>query len=302
MDGLDELGRRASQLEREGRFSEAEALLRQAGAADGNDSTTAYALGIRLLRQGRFDEGWPLYEARHLLAGSRPKPCLSFPEWDGSDVASLLLLPEQGFGDQIMFARYAPLLKARGIDVTLACEASLARLFSSLGVRILPISGAVQLSRHDAWALVGSLPRHLASIPSKPYLTAEARAKGGVGLIAAGNALPDPRRSLDNASIGYLTSHFGARSLMPQDTSAKDFQDTAELMAGLDLLVTIDTAGAHLAGALGIPTTLLLPHLADWRWGLEERTGWYPSVTLLRQSAPDDWASVLPRIKMSERQ
>lgn len=301
MEGLADIGRRAGLLEREGRFNEAEALLRDAIAAAGQNPAITYALGILLLRQGRFEEGWPLYEARHFLAGNRRKPQLSFPEWDGNAVRSLLLLPEQGFGDQIMFARYAPILKTRGIDVTLACEASLARLFSPLGVRILPISGSAELPRHDAWALVGSLPRYLGNVPSTPYLAGKVQVKGGVGLIATGNALPDPHRSLDKLSTAHLTSNFSARSLMPQDTGAKDFQDTADLMAGLDMVITVDTSGAHLAGAMGIPTVLLLPHLADWRWGLEGRTPWYPSVKLVRQKSPGDWMSALAQIKTFEQ-
>lgn len=86
----------------------------------------------------------------------------------------------------------------------------------------------------------------------------------------------------------------GAISLQPKDTGDRDFQDSADLFAGLDVIVTVDTAAAHLAGSLGKPTLVLLPKHADWRWmRARPDSPWYPSARLLRQSEAGDWASTL---------
>lgn len=283
------------------RHDEAEAVLRAGLARWPDDHRFRLNLGFLRLAVGDFAEGWPFYESRR-WAEEAPvaTPRLSFPEWRGEPVSSLLLFPEQGFGDQIQFARYVPLLKARGIAVTLACAPALARLFAPLGVPILPAEGQVVFPPCDAWALIGSLPLRLGTrpetIPSPAPLLARPRPAGGrVGLAWRGKPRPDPNRSLPPALAERILARPEVISLQPEDTGARDFQETAEIMAGLDLIISIDTAMAHLAGSLGQPTWLLLPALkTDWRW-MRDRTDslWYPSMRILREPGPGRWAEVV---------
>jgi ADP-heptose:LPS heptosyltransferase len=140
-----------------------------------------------------------------------------------------------------------------------------------------------------------------------------------VGLVWGGNAIPDARRSATLADfaplaevsdVTFFSLQKGAHAEQLKHAPAglrivdlapelNDFSDTAAALANLDLLITIDTAAAHLSGALARPTWVLLPHVPDWRWlaGTDERTGWYPTARTFRQPAPGDWNSVIERVK-----
>lgn len=284
------MGAAAGALERAGRYPEAEAVLRKVLAAHPQHAAANYALGILLLRQGRYAEGWPHYDYRHQLTGGTRKPQLSFPEWKGEAVSSLVLLPEQGFGDQIMMARYVPLLRARGISVTVVCPLDLVRLLTPLGAPIIPIGTEVRIPRHDAWAMLGALPWRLGTIPAEPYLPGRAGGQG-VGVVTRGRTNAEPPQGHER-----LLALPGAVSLQPQDSGAKDFEDTAEIIRGLELVISVDTATAHLAGAMGKPTWLILPLLGDWRWGPGETNAWYPSMRQYRQAKPGGWTEVIDRI------
>src|SRR5262249_54819307 len=122
-----------------------------------------------------------------------------------------------------------------------------------------------------------------------------------LGVMARGNPAHDNdhRRSLTPKACEGLMSLPGAVSLAPQDTGARDFWDTAAVIMGLDLVISVDTALAHLAGALGKPCWLLLPAVGcDWRWGTEgSATPWYPSLRLFRQRTPGDWGGVVVDVR-----
>jgi hypothetical protein len=284
-----------------GREAQAEAIFRK-GMQMAPSAQLGLELAHLLLGQGRWEEGWPLYE--HRIGVVATEPALSFPKWRGEplDGRSLLIWWEQGFGDQIQFARFAPLL-ARNARVTILAGPELAPLFATLaGVKVIRAEGAVDIPRHDYWTLPCSIPQFLGvtpdNLPGASYLHAEARGGGGVGLVTCGNPrhLNDAHRSLD-ADSALRLRRLGC-SLAPEDTGAATFKDTAEIVAGLDLVVTVDTSAAHLAGALGKPVWILLPAIkTDWRW-LKGRpdTPWYPSARLFRQRATGQWSAVIDEV------
>jgi len=296
----------------QGRLELAEAGYWRTLALAPGAATTQRTLAVLLLAQGRYPEGFALLEARHELPGMR-KPALPYPEWRGEDLAGrrLLIWPEQGYGDQIQFARFAKLLKDRGADVTLLCHAELVRLFeSSLGVRALAAAGAVAFPDPDYWVMQGSLAARLGvtvdTIPNAPYLRASQSwppLGGGfkVGLKTEGNPTHsnDANRSLP-ADLAQRLRDLPARivELDPAVSGARDFADTAAIVAQLDLVISVDTSAAHLAGAMGKPVWVLLPAVeTDWRWLLNRTDSpWYPSMRLYRQGRGEGWETVVARV------
>lgn len=153
------------QHQKAGDFAGAERALRSALRLAPGDARIRALLGEVLLGEGRYREGWPLFEARMDVPelGS-PRPPLDEPEWRGELLAGkrLLIVGEQGAGDQIMFARFAPLIQAQGAQVALLCLQSLARLFAgSLGVEVYAMAGRIDMPDPDVWCLSGSLAGRL---------------------------------------------------------------------------------------------------------------------------------------------
>lgn len=334
------------------RFPEAEAAYGRALASDPGHADASFNLGLLFLRTGRLAEGWPLYEFRY--HGNRteqriPLPDLPCPQWQGESLAgkSLLVWPEQGFGDGIQFVRYLSRLKAAGASrVTLVCKPPLQALFQGLegADGVLTPDEARQAPAHDFWTFLLSMPLHLGttldSIPAAiPYLQApperlaawQGRLPAGklrIGLVWKGSTAHrnDRHRSLPNlAALAPLWKIPGAVFVSLQKGQGEeeaatpppgqpithlgsdiaDFADSAAIVAQLDLVITVDTAIAHLAGALGIPCWVLLPKMgADWRW-LDDRADspWYPgSLHLFRQQAPADWSATILEVAEALRQ
>jgi tetratricopeptide (TPR) repeat protein len=303
-----------------GRTDLAEAEYRTALALRPGDEPALLALGGLCLSMGRYAEGWPLLDVRVTLhPGLVPQISLSFPEWKGEPLTgkSILVWVEQGFGDQIQMARFTRELKALGASrITLGCRPPLAHLFSTLESVdvVIPVAAKAKISveTHDYWIRCFSLPGRLGmtleTLPGQPYLSAPADrrarwadyAKGAraglvwqvstTGFNARHKVLPDQlaRRLLDRGVI----------SLQPEDTGAQDFADTAAIIEGLDLVISVDTATAHLAGAMGKPCWTLLPYVhCDWRW-LRARTDspWYPTMRLYRRTDPQGWTQTVDRV------
>jgi len=290
-------------------------------------------LALAELVLGNLERGWPEYEWRMRCSDVLPPRQISLPAWDGNRIVgkTILLYSEQGFGDAIQFIRYAPMVAGMGGRVVLECPAVLLPLFRGFpGVDRVLASGA-PLPACDFQRALASLPglfkTTLRSIPAPiPYLAADAEAAESwrkriepsgdvlqVGLAWAGRAenRNDRNRSIRLENFSPLAKVAGVQfhSLQTSRTTnaalalsdwsdlLKDFGETAALIANLDLVISVDTAVAHLAGAMGKPVWLLLPFPPDWRWMLDRANSpWYPTMRLFRQKAPGDWQDVIRRV------
>lgn len=301
-----------------GDFPAAEAELRQALSLEPSHPRCRAALGLALLGQGRLAEGFGFYDAWREIPDNpvTPAPDLGAPVWSGEPLAgrSVLIWGEEGFGDQIMYARFAPLLQAQGAQVIWVCHPALARLArDGLGVESIPTQkGALSISGLDFAAPTSRLPvvfmQRLRTPPPAPYLTSPPPIviQGQtIGVVTRGNPQHDNdrNRSLPPAAAAELMALPGVVSLLPEDTGARDFWDTAAIIAGLDLVISVDTSAAHLAGALGKPVWLLLPAIGcDWRWGTDRNdSAWYGAMRLFRQTTPGDWTGVLDQVRAELR-
>ena len=325
------------------RDSEAEQHLRQAFDLNPASQRTRLNLAMLLLTLGRLEEGWPLHEARHhpdLPDPDAPLPSLDSAQWQGESLSgkSLLVWPEQGYGDMIQFCRYLPELKRQEArNITLVCRAAQVTLLRTLaGVdQVIALDDwKPSMGPFDYWTLPMSLPLHagtgLDNIPAViPYLhsNAERRAlwrtklpprhgKKRVGLMWRGNPhhANDDRRSLPEASllapllqierIEFFSLQINSDEIVPDSitdlgASITDFADTAAILQQLDLLITVDTAAAHLAGALGVPCWIMLPaYRTDWRWMRNRADSpWYPeTMRLCRQQPGESWHPVIARM------
>lgn len=329
------------------RLSEAEAEYRFVLAIDPQHADAQWNLGLLLLLLGRYEEGWPFYEARYsekrtdCVARIPKLPC---PQWQGESLAdkSLLIWPEQGFGDYIQFSRYARILKAQGVSrLTMVCAPPLKPLLETLESVDAVVTTSESIPRHDFWSFPMSLPLHLGTTRGNlpdiiPYLSVRAKrtehwrpqipADGfNVGLVWRGNPghANDAQRSLPDLKIlaplwhiagtRFISLQMGCSQDLEEITAAglpivslgpeiQDFADTAAIITQLDLLISVDTAAAHLAGALGKPCWLLLPTPnADWRWLVDRQDSpWYPGVMrLFRQTEPQDWLGVVKELELS---
>jgi hypothetical protein len=306
---LDEMNDALAALAAVGQLAEAEIGLKALLAENPTARTVRKNLGLVLMSQGRYREAGPYYRERHLAPDARPKPALPYPEWAGEPVAGrrLLIFPEHGFGDEIMFARFAPVLARAGAAVTLLCAPPLERLFreSLPDVEIIAARGEVAFADPDYWSLTTDLLFNTGAapdtLPAEPYLQARPSGRGGVGVRTRGNPAHsnDARRSLPEEIAAELLALPGAVDLDPAASGAPDFHKTAETVAGLDLVITVDTAVAHLAAALGKPVWILLPFFStDWRWMRGRADSpWYPTAKLFRQGADQAWRPVLEAVQ-----
>ncbi len=279
-----------------------------------------------------YEARWATPDFRHMRPNSLP------PQWRGEDIrgSRILIYHEQGFGDTLQFVRYVPRVAALGATVVLKVQPPLVRLLRSIYSGAITVVSTESEEGSDAeWSCpLLSLPQvfgtNLANIPQDvPYLPAdpleahawaERLSANGlrVGLVWAGNPkhTRDRLRSIALEQLGRLTRmqgvtfyslQKGAASTDPASSPLpiidlsehlEDFAVTAAVIANLDLVICVDTAVAHLAGAMGKPVWLLLAHVCDWRW-LRDRTDspWYPTMRLFRQQAIGRWGDVLEQVE-----
>lgn len=291
---------------------------------------------VRLML-GDYAGGWEDYEDRWSAPGCTiDSRVFDRPRWRGEEGGgrTILLFAEQGFGDTVQFCRYAPAVAARGWRVTLEVQPPLVDLLRASfdGIAVVP-RGPVT-PPHDVQCPLMSLPRvfgtRLETVPAVvPYLRADperaarARTRLGpdfnVGLVWAGSPTQanDINRSLPLEALRPLLAVPGVRFFsvqkVPRPGDAAilaglpavtdlgpelgDFADTAAVLQALDLLITVDTSVAHVAGALGRAVWVALTCVPDWRWLLERNDSpWYPTARLFRQTRRGDWEGVVRRI------
>jgi Flp pilus assembly protein TadD len=304
---------------------------------------------LMLLKQRDFERAWPDYEARKQSLREKRANDLPWPEWDGSSLAgrSIYVYPEQGLGDEIMFASCLPDLIERADACTVECHAKLEAIFRRsfpeaqiLAKNAWRDSRAIAPQPPDCKVAIGSLPLFFrASADAFPahrgYLRAEeAKVLRWTNRLAA---LPGSRKIGISWRGGLLSTRRGLRSIPLQawepvltcpdidfislqysDADAEiealrqtvgvdvhhwqdaidDYDETAALVAALDLVISVQTAIVHLAGALGKTTWALITAVPEWRYGLEGPSmPWYPAVTLIRQTDPDQWDGVLAAVR-----
>ena len=314
-----------------------------------DDKDAQFGLGNVLIAKGKFADGWRLIEARiDNPIYPRYQPVL--PRWHGEDLAAkhLWIYEEQGFGDEILFARFLPLLAERAGRLTLQCKPELHRLLSSIpGIDCVPHKG-----RMPAGEMAADFELPLLSIPARlnivdpailaklppisvceklvsrwqklvsdavaaltaQHLPLARRPRIGLAISGAAHRKDNQLRSVPshclNAIIAQdcdffwiqpVSDHAEGAALKTRviDLTAElnDFADTGALLLQLDLVITVDTAVAHLAGTLGMETWLLLPRMRDWRW---EIAGfgclWYPRVRCWRVAENLNWQQLADEV------
>ncbi len=315
-----------------GRVEEADTLYRRAIALRPDYAEARHGLAVKMLLTGRYAEAWPQFEWRWHVPDVQPRR-LPQPRWTGEPLAgqTLLLYAEQGFGDTLQFCRYASLFGPE-VGIVLEVPRPLVRLLETLpGTRRLVAVGDA-LPPFDLHCPLLSLPgafgTTVETIPAQtPYLHATApevercrRRLAGlprpwVGIAWAGNPQysQDAERSipfrtltplLQTPGVTFVSLQKDRTSEQPQDlpfpdwtSELTDFADTAALIGALDLVISVDSAVAHLAGALARPVWLLNRFNTEWRW-LQNRedSPWYPTLRQFRQQRPGDWDGVLQAV------
>ena len=279
--------------------------------------------------EGDMRSAWSAYEWRYRtdrFAAFGDE--LTSPRWQGEDVRgkTVLVRAEQGFGDAIQFARYVPELAARAGSVIFDMRTELVDLMRTLESAVDITEQRTRSGDEDLHVGLMSLP-HLLDLEDRmcpvpvPYLhayparTAVWRDRLGpgrkIGITWAGNPHHplDRVRTIDPDMLAPLWAVDGVDWVSLQhDAPAppgvanivgdlSDFADTAAVIANLDLVIAVDSAVAHLAGALGAEVWMLLPTAHEWRWPVTgDGTGWYPSMRIWRQSTPGDWSDVIAAV------
>jgi tetratricopeptide (TPR) repeat protein len=292
-----------------------------------DDGQILFNRSLALLSVGDFARGWPDYENRFKSNPPVHQRFNNLPRWKGEvlDGKSILLWCEQGYGDSIQFIRYAALLADSGAIVLVeAQDERIAPLLArAAGVSKVIVRGSEPLSSDFQIPLL-SLPGIMGNLPCPPayleikqeeidfwnnLIRSEGRPKIGIAWAGRPAHENDRNRSIQPHSFEplgqfndalFISLQFSSAGIITEPplldltASVHNFVDSAALIAGLDLVITVDSAVAHLAGALGVPVWILLPYNPDWRWLLNrDDTPWYRSVRLFRQKKPFQWHCVI---------
>ncbi|OGU35745.1 MAG: hypothetical protein A2068_06690, partial [Ignavibacteria bacterium GWB2_35_6b] len=299
------------------------------------DAAAHFNKSVALLLSGKFEEGWKEYEWR-FKKGNLAKPEFVKPEWNGENLSgkTILVHDEQGIGDSIQFVRFLKLLKEQNAKVIFKCRRELINLYKNFESidEFVELTNKVKSSFDFEISLL-SLPRilktNLINIPTpnetlkidntlseywKNKLSGNEKLK--IGLVWKGNPeheydykrscrLSDLKNFLKNENAEYYSlqkendkeelQNYGVIDLSKEFSA---LENTAACITNMDLIITVDTAAAHIAGALGKETWVLLSKIPDWRWLLERNDSpWYPSVKLFRQKENGNWETIAGEIK-----
>ena len=294
--------------------------------------------GMGLLTIGRYLEGWSDYEWRLKMKEFAPRD-FEGPRWHGEPLAgkSILIPGEQGFGDMLMFLRYLPLVKAKGGRVVLECRPELATLLDGcpdIDELVVKEPGVPHTVSYDAYCYLLSLAEvfqtELETIPPicpnqlqvrseqtaawQHRFSADLNFKIGITWASKSDHPTSKHRSASLEAFGVLTeqpgiSVYSLQKGVPCDAvpgvvdlsdELTDFSQTCAAMQHLDLVITVDTSVAHVAGAMGRPVWILLPYEADWRWLRHGETSrWYPSARLFRQAERGEWHPVFEQVRQA---
>lgn len=304
-------------------------------AIEADNERANWNKALTLLLAGRFEEAWPLYEARWGSFRKIGKPKFAEPEWDGSEGnGTILLYCEQAFGDAIQFLRFLPLVRQRGWRIVLECAPNIQRLFEDSGLADAVIAFRQPRPAFECWLPIMSLPRifgiSVDTVPAEiPYLGGAKNQTDGkavprredtlnVGIVWQGSLTNKPGhirscrltdfahlRKVDGVALFSLQSQISSEdaalleeySIPDLESGLMDFADTAAVVRQMELVISIDTAMVHLSGALGCPTWVILPVFPDWRWMRDrEDSPWYPGMRLFRQKTFGDWTSLFGRV------
>jgi tetratricopeptide (TPR) repeat protein len=316
-------------LEHQGRYGEALACYDRALTLRPDYAQAHFNRAHALLLTGDFAEGWREYEWRFAVA--RYDRRFDRPLWSGEPLAgrTILIHAEQGFGDTLQFVRYLPAVAERGGRVVLEAPKELVRLLRSVDgiAEIVPVGE--RLPPFSCHCPLLSLPRvfatNLATIPgAAPYLRVPAETAAAwveripaapglrVGVVWAGTTqhatnIRSLRPLFEVAGVDWFSLQVGERArdaalldgvkIVDLAPWLGDFAETAAAICRLDLVVSVDTAVAHLAGGLGRPAWIMLPYNPDWRWLLRrEDSPWYPTARLFRQKNANDWPGMICEI------
>lgn len=325
-----------------GRHEEARVELEKAIRAHPDDAELHIQLSFALLALGDYPRGFEEFEWRWKGDELSP-PEMPIPQWRGEDLEgkTILVMPEQGFGDTILMARFLPLLRARGCRIRLICKPPLRRLLAGIDAVQRYADTRSDIAECDVWTPMMDLPRYLGTtletVPPPAQLVipedSAARARAitapfadmlRVGVLWSGSVTyrGNHKRSFSHRAFLPLAAipgvqlfslykgplaeafHADGTSCLIVDAAShdRDFADSAALIRELDLVVTMDSAIAHVAGSLGAPVWNLLHSEAYWLYEpFRDHTPWYPSMRLIRQEKSGDWAPVFGQVEQEVR-
>ena len=332
---VENLMLRCSLRSRRDEFDQAKAALEQILALHPKDIRATSERGMLELLYGRYDEGWEDYKATYFLSEvSRRR--FDVPEWKGEPApdATVLIQINQGVGDCIQFLRYLTPMRERVGRIVLECHAYTRALYENHpAVDEIVLTNAP--AQYDYYVcstmLAGLFWKDYGPLPAESYLTPDAlkverwrqrfAAEPGfkVGVVWAGNTgfVNDhlrstvlesfaPLKDVSNVRLYSLQKGEPARqlanppnglTLIDLADELNDYGDTAAAVANLDLVISVDTSVAHLAGALGKPVWTLIPFVPEWRWLRQgDTTEWYPSMRLFRAETFGGWTEQVERV------
>ena len=337
-DALNHLAMIGRCLRGKGDYEAAIAHLNNAIKTHPEDPELRMQLAFAQLGAGRYRAGFESYRARWQAGELTPRN-LPYPKWEGQDPTgkTILVMPEQGFGDAVLFARFIPILKGLGAKVHVLVEKPLIALFDGLdgadwtGPSVGPDNGIdYYIDMMDLAELHFETERKIPA-PTKLSVAQDNidRARSitdpfkdtfKVGVIWTGSVTykGNAFRSFSHTDYLPLTEIEGVQLfslykgpmlepyfedgssafIVDAGSTERGFADTAATMKEMDLVITSDTATAHIAGSLGVPTWTILHWDAFWVWRHSgDTTEWYPDMRLFRQESPMDWAGVHKKVK-----